>query len=61
MLRFYRLGRMLIRLQKESLRRWEQLPLDQAIEGGNETFAEAYRSDEPRRLMERFRQRHTSS
>jgi hypothetical protein len=48
-------------LQKESLRRWEQLPLDQAIEGGIETFAEAYRSDEPRRLMERFRQRHTSS
>jgi hypothetical protein len=29
-------------LQKESLRRWEQLPLDQAIEGGIETFAEAY-------------------
>jgi len=50
-----------IRLQKELLRRWERLPLDQAIEGGIETFAEAYRTDEPRVLMERFRQRRGNS
>jgi hypothetical protein len=42
------------------LRQWERLPLDQAIVGGIETFVEAYRNDEPRRLMERFRQRRKS-
>jgi enoyl-CoA hydratase/carnithine racemase len=50
-----------LRLQKRLLRQWEQLPLDQAIESGIETFAEAYCSDEPRVLMERFRQRHRNS
>jgi enoyl-CoA hydratase len=46
-----------VRLQKELLRQWEQLPLDQAIAGGIEAFVAAYRSAEPRVLMERFRQR----
>jgi len=43
-----------IRLQKALMRQWEQLPLDQAIERGIESFAEAYNTDEPRRLMKGF-------
>ncbi|HLG17237.1 MAG TPA: enoyl-CoA hydratase [Blastocatellia bacterium] len=43
-----------IRLQKALIREGEQLPLDEAIARGIEYFAEAYATDEPRRLMERF-------
>lgn len=43
-----------VRLQKALLRQWEALALEEAIERGIESFAEAYRSDEPRRLMKRF-------
>jgi enoyl-CoA hydratase/carnithine racemase len=43
-----------IRLQKELLREWERLSLDEAIERGIESFARAYQSDEPSRLMNRF-------
>ncbi|MFY9571769.1 MAG: enoyl-CoA hydratase [Blastocatellia bacterium] len=43
-----------IRLQKSLIRQWQRLPLDQAIERGIESFAAAYDTDEPRRLMERF-------
>ena len=46
-----------VRLQKALLRQWETLSLDEAIERGIESFAEAYRSDEPRRLMKGFLQR----
>jgi enoyl-CoA hydratase len=46
-----------IRLQKALLRQWETLSLDEAIERGIESFAEAYRSDEPRRLMKGFLER----
>jgi enoyl-CoA hydratase len=46
-----------VRLQKMLLRQWERLSLDEAIERGIESFAEAYRSDEPRRLMKGFLQR----
>ena len=46
-----------IRLQKKLIRRWETLPLDRAIESGIETFAEAYRTDEPKVFMERFLRR----
>jgi enoyl-CoA hydratase len=46
-----------IRLQKALLRQWETLSLDEAIERGIESFAEAYRSDEPRRLMRGFLER----
>ncbi|MEW6212769.1 MAG: enoyl-CoA hydratase [Acidobacteriota bacterium] len=46
-----------IRLQKELLREWERLSLDEAIERGIESFAEAYRSDEPRVMMKKFLQR----
>ena len=43
-----------LRLQKSLIREWERLPLDQAIERGIASFAAAYETDEPRRLMERF-------
>ena len=46
-----------IRLQKALLRQWETLPLGEAIERGIESFAEAYRSDEPRSMMKRFLER----
>jgi enoyl-CoA hydratase/carnithine racemase len=47
-------GPQAIRLQKKLIRRWEGLPLDQAIEIGIESFASAYDSDEPQRLMQGF-------
>ena len=52
-----------IRLQKALLRQWETLSLDESIERGIESFAEAYHSDEPRRLMRGFleRKRHRVS
>lgn len=43
-----------LRLQKALIRQWERLPLDQAIERGIESFAAAYETDEPRKLMQRF-------
>ena len=43
-----------LRLQKSLIREWERLPLDQAIERGIDSFAAAYETDEPRRLMQRF-------
>jgi enoyl-CoA hydratase len=43
-----------LRLQKALMRDWERLSLGQAIEGGIESFAAAYETDEPRRLMKRF-------
>jgi enoyl-CoA hydratase len=43
-----------VRLQKALLAEWQRLPLDEAISRGIESFAEAYHTDEPRRLMERF-------
>ena len=43
-----------IRLQKALLAEWQRLPLDEAISRGIESFAEAYRTDEPRVFMERF-------
>jgi enoyl-CoA hydratase len=52
-----RAGPAAVRLQKALMRRWDSLPLDQAIESGIESFAAAYRTDEPRILMRRFLQR----
>jgi enoyl-CoA hydratase/carnithine racemase len=49
-----RAGPRAVRLQKALLREWERLPLDEAIARGIESFAEAYRTDEPRRLMQKF-------
>jgi enoyl-CoA hydratase len=43
-----------IRLQKALIREWEDLPLAQAIERGITRFAEAYGTDEPKRMMQAF-------
>jgi enoyl-CoA hydratase len=43
-----------IRLQKALIRDWEALPLSAAIERGVTCFADAYRTDEPRRMMQAF-------
>ena len=45
-----------VRLQKELMARWAELPLDSAIEAGVAAFVEAYRTDEPREAMRRFRE-----
>jgi enoyl-CoA hydratase/carnithine racemase len=46
-----------LRLQKELVRRWEDLPLSQAVAAGIETFGRAFKSDEPHRLMRAFQAR----
>jgi enoyl-CoA hydratase/carnithine racemase len=56
-----RAGPRAIRLQKALVSVWERHPIDEAIAQGIESFAEAYRTDEPRRLMERFLARKTSA
>lgn len=43
-----------IRLQKKLMREWENLPLSSAIEAGIGAFAEAFVTDEPRRMMQAF-------
>ena len=47
-------GARAVRLQKELIREWERLPLDQAIMRGIESFAAAYDTGEPQSLMQRF-------
>ncbi len=49
-----RAGPRAIRLQKELIREWERLPLEQAIDKGIESFAEAYRTSEPVSLLQGF-------
>ncbi len=44
-------------LQKSLIREWENLPLDEAIAAGIDAFAQAYESDEPRRMMRAFLER----
>lgn len=43
-----------LRLQKELITRWETQPLPQAIATGIDTFARAYESAEPGKMMDRF-------
>jgi enoyl-CoA hydratase len=43
-----------IRQQKALIAAWETLPLDEAIAAGVEAFADAYRGDEPKRMMAEF-------
>ena len=40
-----------IRLQKELIRDWEAMPVNEAIEAGIRTIAKAYQSDEPVRMV----------
>jgi enoyl-CoA hydratase/carnithine racemase len=43
-----------VRLQKRLIRQWEDLTLSQAVSRGIETFAAAYETDEPARMMSAF-------
>jgi enoyl-CoA hydratase/carnithine racemase len=43
-----------IRTQKALIRRWEDLPLSQAVAAGIEAFAESWRTDEPARMLGGF-------
>jgi enoyl-CoA hydratase len=43
-----------IRLQKELIGAWEDLPIGAAVQRGVESFAASWRTDEPRRMMTGF-------
>ena len=47
-------GARAIRLQKALIRQWEELPLRDAVAAGIKSFAQAYASDEPARMMGAF-------
>jgi enoyl-CoA hydratase/carnithine racemase len=47
-------GARAVRLQKQLIRRWEDLPLRAAVEAGIDAFAAAWESDEPRRAMRQY-------
>jgi len=44
-----------IRLQKALIRKWEDLPVTDAVRAGIDAFAAAYETDEPARAMAAFR------
>jgi len=46
-----------IRLQKALMRQWEDSTLSQAVRAGIESFAQAYTTDEPTRMMSAFAKR----
>jgi enoyl-CoA hydratase len=50
-------GPQAIRLQKTLMRQWEDCTLSQAVRAGIESFAQAYASDEPARMMGTFAKR----
>ena len=50
-------GPQAIRLQKALMRQWEDSTLSQAVRAGIESFAQAYTSDEPTRMMSTFAKR----
>jgi enoyl-CoA hydratase/carnithine racemase len=43
-----------IRQQKALIQAWERLPIGEAVQAGIDAFAEAYRGDEPKRMMSEF-------
>lgn len=43
-----------VRLQKQLIGQWENLPLHEAVQRGIDCFAVAWESDEPRRMMQDF-------
>lgn len=47
-------GRTALAAQKALMRAWESLPMDQAIAAGIPAFADAFRTDEPARMMRAF-------
>ena len=54
-------GRRVMRLQKQLLRDWERLPVEDGIWAGIRACVESRRTDEPRRMMEAFLKRKASS
>ncbi len=50
-------GPLAVRAQKALIRDWERLPLDRAIEAGIDYLADAYKTDEPGRMMQQFLKR----
>jgi|TARA_B100000446_G_C10499144_1_gene322480 enoyl-CoA hydratase/carnithine racemase len=47
-------GPIAVRSQKELIRQWEILPLEDGIHSGIDAFSDAYKSDEPKIMMEPF-------
>jgi enoyl-CoA hydratase len=47
-------GPQAIRIQKQLIRRWENLPVDEAVRAGIDAFADAWETDEPRAMMNAF-------
>jgi enoyl-CoA hydratase len=47
-------GPLAVRNQKALVRQWERLPLEAGIEAGIDALAEAFKTDEPRRMMQPF-------
>ena len=47
-------GPQAIRLQKALVRRWDDIPLDHAIQAGMRSFTMAFATDEPHRRMQAF-------
>jgi len=46
-----------VRLQKKLIRQWEDMTVSQAVRAGFESFARAFATDEPARMMGAFAQR----
>lgn len=46
-----------LRLQKALMRRWDNLPLDEAVAAGVEAFAAAFQGEEPARMISAFQAR----
>lgn len=49
-----RAGPRAVRLQKKLIKRWEDLPLREAVLAGVDAFASAWETDEPQRAMREF-------
>jgi enoyl-CoA hydratase/carnithine racemase len=49
-----RCGPKAVRLQKELIRKWEDLTLSESVAAGIESFTQAYAGDEPARMMGAF-------
>lgn len=47
-------GHHAVRIQKKLIREWEELPIGEAVQAGIKAFASAWRTDEPRRMMQGF-------
>jgi enoyl-CoA hydratase len=50
-------GPFAVRSQKALVREWERLPLDDAIRAGITSLSDAFRTDEPQRMMKPFLER----